>query len=194
MKRNGYFFGFAVLLFTLIVNSTIAAQTLGPLEGRWQAGRQRLIFTGSRMFMGDPYGEDDEFEFVMVRQVTSREIHIAGDYDYDPDSEVMYYRIGENVLFLYETEENYNGETGVVVFARIANAGKSPLEGVWEGDDARFEFTGNMVIVDDETTAFEFSYTDKQIRFAGENWDYYLSGETLSLVIPDEGRYTFTKK
>ncbi|MDR2786414.1 MAG: hypothetical protein LBB83_10935 [Treponema sp.] len=192
MKRYGYFFGFTVLLFALIVNGTVAAQTLASLEGSWQGASQRLVFTGSRMFMGEVYGEDGEFDFVEVRQVTNREIFILADYDFEED-EVMYYRLRGNVLFLYLTEENYKAETEMLVFARIANVGKSPLEGVWEGDDAKFEFTGNMIIVD-ETAAFEFSYTDEQIQFAGENWDYHISGETLLLVIPDEGRYFFTKK
>jgi hypothetical protein len=189
MKRNGYFFGFVVLLFALITNSTIAAQTVGSLEGSWQGGMQRLVFIGDRMF----WGEDDEFEFLMVREVTNREIRIFERYG-DEDEDVMYYKLRGGVLFLYEDEENYNAETGSLVFAKIANIKKSPLEGVWEGDDEiRIEFTGNMMILDERET-YEFSYTNKQIQFSDEEWDYQISGKTLSLTIPDDGKYDFVKR
>jgi hypothetical protein len=192
VKRNGCFFGFSVLVFVLAVNGALAAQTLGPLEGDWQGGRQRLVFTGNRMFVGDEYGEDDEFEFLMVRQVTNREIRVFESSE--DEDEAMYYKLRGNALFLYETEEDYNAETGRMVFARIGNVGKSPLEGVWEGDDdILIEFTGNMVIFD-KTDAYEFSCTDKQLQFSDESWSYTISGGTLSLIIPDEGKYVFARK
>ena len=191
MKRNGCFFGFIVFLFGVIVTSTIAAQTPGPLEGCWQGGRQRLIFFGNRMFVGDEYDEEGEFDSIMIRQVTKREIYISSSYE--DEEEAMYYKLRGNILFLYETEEDYNGETGMLVFARIANISKSPLEGVWEGDDIQIEFTGNMMIFDESDT-YEFTYTNKQIQFADENWDYQISGGTLLLSIPDEGEYVFAKK
>jgi hypothetical protein len=175
-----------------MVNGTITAQTLGSLEGAWQGGRQRLVFTGNKMFVGDEYGEDDEFEFLMIRQVTNREMRVFESSE--DEDEAMYYKIRGNALFLYETEDDYNTETGMMVFARIGNVGKSPLEGVWEGDDdILIEFAGNMVIFD-ETEAYEFSYTNKQIQFANESWGYTISGGTLSLIIPDEGNYVFARK
>jgi hypothetical protein len=194
MKRDRCFFGFAVLLFA-IAGSTIAAQTLGPLEGNWQGGSQQLIFTGNKMFVGDEYGENGEFEFLMVRQVTNREIYI---YEDDED-EVMYYKLRGNVLLLYETEEDYEAETGMVVFARMGNIKKSPLEGVWEGDDSLIEFSGNMMIID-ESEACEFSYTDKQMQFDGEELYYRLRGNTLLLYEDredyqtDTGEMIFAKK
>jgi hypothetical protein len=146
------------------------------------------------MFIGDEYDRDGEFEFIMIREVTKREIRIFEEYAYGgEDEELMYYKLRGDVLFLYENEDDYNAETGSMVFARIANIKKSPLEGVWERDGARIEFTGNMMILD-ETETYEFSYTDKQIQFPGENWDYQISGKTLSLNIPDEGKYDFAKK
>jgi hypothetical protein len=191
MKRNGCFFGFIVFLFAVIANSTIAAQVPGSLEGYWQGGRQRLIFLGSRMFVGDEYDNDGEFNSLMIRQVTNREIRIF--YPHEDEDEVMYYKLRGNILFLYETEEDYNGETGTLVFARIANISKSPLEGVWEGDDIQIEFTGNMMIFD-ETDTYEFAYTNKQIQFADENWDYQISGGTLLLNISNNEEYVFVKK
>jgi hypothetical protein len=179
-------------MLALAVNGVLAAQTLGSLEGDWQGGMQRLIFTGNRMFMGDGSGGDGEFGFLTVRRVTNREIRVFKSSE--DEDEVLYYRIRGNVLFLYETEEDYDAETGMMVFAKIGNIAKTPLEGVWEGaDDIRVEFTGNMVIFG-EIDSYEFSYTDKQIQIDDENWDYAISGETLSLIIPDEGKYVFAKK
>jgi hypothetical protein len=196
MKRK-VFFGFVVLLFVIIAGSTIAAQTLGPLEGSWQGGSQRLIFTGNKMFIGDEYGGSGEFEFMMVRQVTNREIYVY-EY-YEDEDEVMYYKVRGNVLFLYETDENYEAETGMVVFARMGNIKKSPLEGVWEGDDSLIEFSGNIIIID-ERDACEFSYTDKQMQFDGEELYYRLRGNTLLLYEDredyqaDTGEMIFAKK
>jgi hypothetical protein len=147
------------------------------------------------MFIGDEYDRDGEFEFIMIREVTKREIRIFEAYDDEEyEDEVMYYKLRGGVLFLYESEEDYNAETGSTVFAKIANIKKSPLEGVWEGaDEIRIEFTGNMMIFDERDT-YEFSYTDRQIQFSDEEWGYQISGKTLSLTIPDEGKYDFVKR
>jgi hypothetical protein len=196
VKRDRCFFGFAVLLF-VIAGGPIAAQTLGPLEGNWQGGSQRLVFAGNKMFIGNEYGGSGEFEFVMVRQVTNREIYIYENYD-DEDA-VMYYKVRGNVLLLYETEEDYEAETGMVVFARMGNIKKSPLEGVWEGDDSLIEFSGNIIIID-EGDACEFSYTDKQMQFDGDELYYRLRGNTLLLYEDredyqaDTGEMIFAKK
>jgi hypothetical protein len=195
MKQK-VFFGFVLILFVIIANSTIAAQTPGPLDGSWQGGRQRLVFTGNKMFIGDEYG-GGEFEFRTVRRITNREIRLY-EY-YDDEDEVIYYKFRGNVLSLYETEEDYEAETGMMVFARMGNAGESPLEGMWEGDDSLIEFSGNMMIID-ESDACEFSYTDKQMQFNGEELYYRLRGNTLLLYEnsedyqADTGKLVFAKK
>jgi hypothetical protein len=198
MKRK-VFFGFVALLFVIAARSTITAQTVGPLEGNWQGGSQRLIFTGNKMFVGDEYGDSGEFEFIMVQQVTKREIYVFEDYNSEDEYEVMYYKLRGDVLSLYETEEDYDAETGMVVFARMGNIKKSPLEGVWEGDDSLIEFTGNMMIID-ESDACEFSYTDNRVQFRDEELYYKLRGNTLFLYEArgdyqaDTGEMIFAKK